>query len=111
MKILSVIFVAAVLSAWAAWGLAEEPRSRGRVLLLRSERALEGEIEKIDGRYRIRHGGGETWISADQCVRLCADWDEAFGHMKARANLADPDEHLRLARWCQLNQLDAMALE
>src|SRR5581483_162195 len=89
----------------------DAPAVRGQVLLLRSERGLEGEIEKAGDRYRIRRGAGESWVACDQAVRLCADWDEAYHYMQARANLADPDERLRLARWCQVNGLDAHALE
>jgi hypothetical protein len=85
-------------------------RSTGRVLLLRSERALEGEIVLVGGQYRIRRGAAEVWIASAQVVRLCADWPEAYEYMKTRANLGDPDERLRLARWCQLNHLETQAL-
>jgi hypothetical protein len=77
---------------------------------MRSERALEGDIERVGGQFRIRRGSSESWIPGDQAIRLCADWDEALAYMKSRANLGDPDEHLRLARWCQLHQLDGPAL-
>jgi hypothetical protein len=88
----------------------EPPLEQGRVLLLRSERALEGDIEKAGDQYRIRRGTAESWVAADQVVRLFAGWDEACRYMQARANLGDPDERVRLARWCQLNGQDARAL-
>jgi hypothetical protein len=36
-------------------------------------------------------------------MRLCADWNEAIAFMHSRANLDDPDERLRLAKWCHFN--------
>src|SRR5207253_2023000 len=57
-----------------------------------------------------RRGASEVWLPADKAGKLCADWEEAYAFMKARANLGDPDERLRLARWCQLNDLRPQAL-
>lgn len=82
----------------------------GTVLLLASERILQGEIERIGQQYRIRRGRSEVWIPAEKNVILCADVKEALDRMKSRANLADADERLRLARWCQLNNLRDEAL-
>ena len=76
-------------------------RVGGRVLLLHSDRVLEGDIDKIGDQYRIRRGTGEVWLPADKGVKLCAERDEAYAFKKTRATLGDPDERLRLARWCQ----------
>ena len=83
---------------------------KGKILLLPSERALEGDIEKVGDKYRICRGQGETTIPVSQTLRLCKDWAEAFEFMKSRANLADADEHLRLVRWCHLHNLREEAL-
>lgn len=85
-------------------------RPTGHVLLLQSERGLEGDIERFDDQYRIRRGTSEVWLPADKVARLCADWNDAYAFMKTRANLGDPDERLRLARWCQRHHLRAQAL-
>jgi hypothetical protein len=85
-------------------------RDEGRVLLLENDRLLEGEIERIGNRYRIRRPVGELWIPCDRARRLCRDLDEAFFLMQAQANLRDPDERLRLARWCRTNGLRDRAL-
>ncbi len=82
----------------------------GKVLLLASERILEGDIERVGERYRIRRGTSEVWIPTVSAICLCANLDDAFAQMKKRANLGDPDERLRLARWCQLNGLREQAL-
>ena len=83
---------------------------QGRVLLLENDRILEGEIERIGNRYRIRRPIGELWIPCDRARRLCRDLDEAFVLMQSQANLRDPDERLRLARWCHANGLKDRAL-
>jgi hypothetical protein len=43
-------------------------------------------------------------------LRLCATREEAYRYLRERANLADPDERLRLAQWCQLNGLREQAV-
>jgi hypothetical protein len=87
------------------------PLDRGKVLLLDNDRILEGDIERMGSGYRIRRSVGELWIPADKAKRLCRDVDEAFRLMQLQANLRDPDERLRLARWCQVNGLKDKALE
>jgi hypothetical protein len=107
--IMPVVLAVAAGSPLAAQE-ARPPRSAGRVLLLQSDRGLEGDIEKFGDQYRVRRGSSEVWLPAEKALRLCADWEEALAYMKTRANLGDPDERLRLARWCQLNNLRAQAL-
>jgi hypothetical protein len=85
-------------------------RPAGRVLLLPGDRGLEGDIEKVGDQYRVRRGSSEVWLPAEKALRLCSDWEDAFAFMKARANLGDPQERLRLAHWCQRNNLKALAL-
>lgn len=96
-------------SVWAQQASAPS-LDKGKVLLLTSERCLDGDIEKVGDQYRIRRGTAETWVPVRQGLRLCKDWQEAYEHMKARANLADADERLRLARWCHLHDLTEQAL-
>src|SRR5947209_10611203 len=86
------------------------PRPEGRVLHLQNERGLEGDVERVGERYRVRRGAGELWVPAEKVLRLCTNWDDAYEFMKKRVNLGDPDERLRLARWCQLNNLRSQAL-
>ncbi len=82
----------------------------GKVLILTNDRVLEGEIDRVGGQFRIRRGIGETLIAADRAKRLCADWSEALAYLRGQANLGDPDERLRLARWCHQNGLKEDAL-
>src|SRR5262245_55582336 len=82
----------------------------GKVLLLENGRILEGDIVRDGDRYRIRRSIGETSVPADTVVGLCADRAEAFERLRGRANLGDPDERLRLAKWGHLYGLREQAL-
>src|ERR1700736_2292299 len=83
----------------------------GRVLVLDNERTLEGDVERIGEQYRVRRALGELWVQRENVLRLCKDYPEAYSYLRSRANLRDPDEHLRLARWCQLHALREEALK
>jgi hypothetical protein len=96
-----------------ARGTADAPLqgATGRVLLLINDRALEGDIRRDGDQYCVRRAVGEVWLPAD-CVRqVCASWEEAFASLRAQANLRDPDERLRLARWCLGYGLREQALD
>jgi hypothetical protein len=88
-----------------------DPPATGHVLLLDNERTVEGDIERVGDQYRIRRTVGETWVPGDKVLRLCADMEEAYRILRGRANRGDPDECLRLARWCHGHGLPDRALE
>jgi hypothetical protein len=114
MKTLLPILVGAIVlslpSAALSQGLEPAP-TKGKVLLLDNERLLNGDIEKVGDRYRVVRKIGETWVPAERVLRLCASLEDAFAYLRERANLHDPDERLRLARWCQQNGLREQALQ
>ncbi len=114
MKHILLPLVVPVLVAGVGWSLfaqdAATPRVTGKVLILQNERAFEGDIEKVGNVYRVRKSGGEIVVAASQALHLCADWDDALKFMRSRANLDDPDERLRLAKWCQVNHQIERAL-
>jgi hypothetical protein len=91
------------------WGQ-PPPRTEGKVLVLDTGRILEGDIELQGSQFRIRRSAGEVWIPAVPGMRLCADWKEAFAFMAGQTNRSDPDERVRLARWCLLHGLREQAL-
>jgi len=93
-----------------AWAADTAPVSSGRVLVLENERALEGEIRWEGGNYCVRRAAGEFWLTGDKVLALCANWEEAFAFVRSQTNLRDPDERLRLARWCQAYGLRSEAL-
>lgn len=87
----------------------DEPAS-GKVLVLDNDRTLEGDIDKLGDQYRVRRSVGITWVPVERAARLCKDKVEALAFLRKRANLQDPDERLRLARWCHLQGLSSEAL-
>jgi hypothetical protein len=85
--------------------------TKGRVLVLDNDRIVEGDIERVGDQYRVRRAVGETWVPGTKVLRLCADMADAYRFLAHRANLDDPDERLRLARWCHTHGLAGQALE
>jgi hypothetical protein len=86
------------------------PKTTGRVLVLDNERTMEGDVERVGDQYRIRRSVGETRVPAARVLHLCHSREEAYEFLRGRANLQDADERLRLANWCQVNQLRDEAL-
>jgi hypothetical protein len=98
--VLSLSPFAATLSAQ------EKPAAeKGKVAVLDNDRILEGDIERVGDQYRVRRSGGETWLPVAKVLRVCANLEEAFAYLQGQANLDDPAERVRLARWCLLHQL------
>src|SRR5262245_43108360 len=109
---LALLALAVGAPAWMAFA-ASEPASvpkAGRVLVLDNERTLEGDIDRVGEQYRVRRPVGELWLPAENVLFLCDTREEAYAFLRARANLRDPDEHLRLAHWCHRQGLSGHAL-
>jgi hypothetical protein len=81
------------------------PAVAGHVLILNNERVLEGDVVRDGAVFRIRKGESEISIPARQALKVCTDRAAAYDYMRRRVNLGDPDERLRLARWCHTNEL------
>jgi len=83
----------------------------GKVLVLKNERTVEGDIEYVAGRYRVRRPVGQTWLDAAGVLRLCASHGEAYACLRAQALLKpdDVDRRLHLAEWCLDRGLNAEA--
>ena len=90
---------------------AQGTRTEGKVLVLKNEHAISGVIRREGNQYRIERKGGELLLPADKALHLCVGWEDALGFMRSRANLQDPDERVRLAKWCHLHGLNQFAVE
>ncbi len=88
----------------------KQPAVTGKVLLLENEAILEGEVERIGDQYLLRHTIGETKIPARDVLHLCSSIEDAYLFLRGRTNLDDPDERLKLARWCHQRALRVQAL-
>jgi hypothetical protein len=106
-----------VLALFAGVGLslhaqdAKKDRSKGRVLLLKNGHAMEGDIEKFGSQMCVRRGSSEVWIAAERTARLCENWDDAFTYVRSLVKLDDPNDVVKLARWCHLHRLTDQALD
>jgi hypothetical protein len=89
----------------------QPPRQTGHVLLLENERVVEGTIDREGDAYHVRRPVGETVVPDRVVLCLCENMEEAYDFLRARANLRDPDERIRLARWCHLHGLRGQAVE
>jgi hypothetical protein len=83
---------------------------KGKVLILKNEYTMEGDIERVGDRYCVRRKLGETWVPAENVLALTASLEDAYAYLHRRINLDDADERLRLARWCRTNGLHQQAL-
>jgi hypothetical protein len=83
---------------------------KGKVLILKNEYTLEGDIERVGNRYCVRRNHGEKWVPAEDVLTLTASLADAYEYLRGRINPDDPDERLRLARWCRENGLQQQAL-
>ncbi|HWG41493.1 MAG TPA: hypothetical protein VN688_01820 [Gemmataceae bacterium] len=83
---------------------------KGKVLILKNEHTMEGDIERVGDRYRLRRLTGETWVPMDRVLCVVGTLPDAYAYLRGRANLEDADERLRLANWCRLNGLREQAL-
>jgi hypothetical protein len=87
-------------------------RPAGQVLVLENERTWIGQVSKDDeGNYQVHRLLGVTTVPANQVLTVCGSLEEAYRFLRARANLKDPDERMRLANWCREYDLPAQALE
>jgi hypothetical protein len=98
------------LASVPARATAPDGPNSGKVLVLDNECTIEGDVERFGDRYRVCCGGGTTWVPGERVLRVCASKEEAFAFLRRRANLNDPDERLRLARWCYVRGLTQQAL-
>jgi hypothetical protein len=110
MKATIFLLVCAALLPPCGRPAAAEPPRTGKVLLLENEHTLLGDVERVGEQYRVRRVVGETWVPAGRVLCLCGSLEEAYAFVRGRANLKDPDERLRLARWCRANGLRDQAV-
>ena len=84
---------------------AAEPALKSQVLVLVGGGVMEGDIERLGDRYRIRRGDSETSIPAEQVLFVAEDLRAVYRVLEERAPPDNSEEHLKLARWCFTNHL------
>jgi hypothetical protein len=107
----SLSFLLLAAAGVLSLGAAPEAPTAGKFLVLRNGRTLEGDVERVGEQYRVRRNGGETWIAANLVLRLFRDTEDAYQFLRARTDLDDAADRLRLAKWCLGAGLRERALE
>lgn len=107
MKTAAISFAFTLVGAWllAADPIGSPSANKGNALLLDNDQLIEGEIRRDGNRVIIQRGDSETVIPASRVVEILADRKAAVQVMRERSNRRDPDERLRLIRWCMENNL------
>jgi hypothetical protein len=107
----AALLPAAPPAAPVAVSSAEVQPLTGTILVLKNERTVEGDIERIAGRYRVRRPVGETWVDGSQVQRLCANPAEAYTVLRNLITRADDADRLaRVAEWALDHGLNRQAL-
>jgi hypothetical protein len=84
---------------------AAPPATAGKVLLLDNQRVLEGDVERDGDQYRVRRDGGETLVPANRVLAVCPDLGAAYRLLRDQTDPGDAEGRLKLARWCDSNNL------
>ena len=80
-----------------------------RVLLLYNGEHLAGEMTEDDKHYVIHRNGGEIVVAKDRVEESFASIPALYEYKLNQIPERDPDEHLKLARWCLAQNLRAEA--
>ncbi len=84
-----------------------------RVLLLTNGKVIPGDIveDAAAGLYRLRQNGGSIGYPKIMVLKAGDSIDDLYRFQVARLPGGDPDERMKLARWCLTEHLTAQAKE
>ena len=108
---MKTIHLALFVALFGGFSLAQEPVHPNRILILENESVLEGRIEQRGNWYHIRQALGETVIPTTGVLKIVDSHADAYKYLQKRANLRDPDERIRLAKWCMTYNMRSEAVE
>src|SRR5262249_44928161 len=95
------IAVCALLGICILGSVLAEEKPTAQVVILANDTTLRGQVQRIENAFHIRTERGTTVLPANQVIKVVANLEEAYSFLRNRANLRDPDERCRLARWCR----------
>jgi hypothetical protein len=93
-------------SAPVALAPADAPSPKLTVLLLLNGDILQGDISEDDRSYLIKVKLGEIRRRKRDVEAAFPTLQEAYKYKRERLAQGDPDEHMKLARWCIQHQLE-----
>ncbi len=82
-----------------------------RVLLKTDGRVLRGVITDEGGVYLVRQRAGEIRLKKFDVEQVLGSMAEMYRYKRSLVPAADPDERLKLAKWCLAQNLNAEAKE
>ena len=85
------------------------PSPSPTVLLLSDGRILRGTIAEDGNAYVVRQPGGEIRVRKDQVERAFESSAALYRYKVESVQDRDPDEQLKLARWCMIQKMPAEA--
>ena len=85
------------------------PSPAPTVLLLSNGKVLSGTISEDGPRYVIRQGVNELRYAKAGVEGVFPTLEDAYRHKAAQVPDRDPDEQMKLARWCMSQKLTAQA--
>jgi hypothetical protein len=101
--------VCALLGCCVLGALGADEKPPWKVVVLVTDATMQGQVQRIDNAFHIRNERGTSVVPASQVLKVLDNLEEAYGFLRTRANLRDPDEHCRLARWCRSVGLETEA--
>ena len=83
------------------------------MLLLSNGKVVRGEIveDAAAGVYRLQQSGGTVPYPRSMVLKAAGSVEELYQFQVARLPVGDPDERMKLARWCLTEHLPAQARE
>jgi hypothetical protein len=88
---------------------ASAPSPTNTVLLLSNGRILRGTVTEEGDNYIIRQNGGEIKVPKGQAEDAFGSMEALYNYKRAQVPPRDPDEHMKLARWCLSQNMQAEA--
>jgi hypothetical protein len=87
-------------AATAAPASPEAPSPSPTVLLLSNGRLLNGAVVEVGSDYVLHQKGGTIRFRKTDVIRAFGSISEVYHYKREQFPDDDPDEHLKLARWC-----------
>ncbi|QVL33121.1 hypothetical protein KIH39_04180 [Telmatocola sphagniphila] len=91
--------------SFVAIGYGQNAKPKSQIMILENEGIFEGEITQEGDWYHIKRLLGETVVPTDRVLKIVDNITEAYKYLVRRANLSDPDEQIRLTKWCMTYDL------
>ena len=87
------------------------PSPSPAVLLLTNGSTQQGLVTVDGGNYVLHCRGGKIPVPRSKVIRVFNTLEDVYRYKRTQFPAVDPDEHMKLARWCLTSRLKAEAKE